>query len=455
MKKLILRFLLLLLLPIVVVAKDTNNNKMSLDDLLKEIKSEQRTQSVENRKREQEFLNKKSRQKALLNQARVELKKQEAITVRLTKKFEANEKALAKIESQLNLALGTLGELFGVVRQVSGDLKGVFQTSIISAEIPGREKFVGRLAETKVLPEIKDLENLWFEMQREMTESGKVSQFKKNVILPDGEKEKRIITRVGSFNLVSDGSYLVHESETGQVAELSRQPSSRFTSLIGDLEEADNPYNAFAVDPSRGAILSMLVQAPSLFERVQQGGIVGYVILFLLAIGLAIVWERIVYLRMESEKIKKQLGDSSPNENNSLGRVMKVFQDNKDVDLETLELKMDEVILKNTPLIERGVGTIKILAAVAPLLGLLGTVTGMIATFQSITLFGTGDPKLMAGGISQALITTVLGLVCAIPLILLHNVVFTKSRQIIQILEEQCIGLIAERNQPRDNKKAE
>ena len=447
MKKLIPLLFLILSLPMLTLAEadSPHKNKMSLDDLLKEIKSEQRTQSEENRKREQDFLNRKSEQKTLLSQARSELKAQEATTVRLTQQFDANEKALTKIETELNVALGTLGELFGVVRQVSGDLKGVFQTSIISAEIPGREKFVGRLAETKVLPEIKDLEELWFEMQREMTESGKVSQFKKNVILPDGEKKEKNVTRVGSFNLVSDGSYLIHQSETGQVAELPRQPSSRFTSLIGDLENADNPYNAFAIDPSRGAILSMLVQAPSFFERIQQGGIVGYVILFLLVIGLAIVWERFAYLKREDENIKRQLKDPSPSENNSLGRIMKVFNENKGANIDTLELKMDEAILRNTPPIERGIGTIKILATVAPLLGLLGTVTGMIATFQSITLFGTGDPKLMAGGISQALITTVLGLVCAIPLLLLHNVVSTKSRKIVQILEEQCTGLIAER----------
>ena len=84
-------------------------------------------------------------------------------------------------------------------------------------------------------------------------------------------------------------------------------------------------------------------------------------------------------------------------------------------------------------------------ANTATLLGLLGTVTGMIATFQSITLFGTGDPKLMAGGISQALITTVLGLIAAIPLLLLHNFVATRSKDLVQILEERSAGMVASR----------
>ena len=441
MKK-IISFLWIISLPLISSANET---QMSLDDLLQEIKSEHHRQSAENRQREQEFMNKKSQQKSLLNKAHLKLKKQEEITARLTKQFENNEKVLTKIEDKLNMALGTLGELFGVVRQVSGDLKGVFQTSIISSEIPQREEWMGRLAETKALPEIKDLESLWFEMQREMTESGKVSQFKKSIVLPSGQQEEKVITRVGSFNLVADGAYLLHQHETGQIIELPRQPSGRFTSLIKGLENGDHPYNPFAIDPSRGSILSMLVQAPNFLERIQQGGIVGYVIIFLLFVGLVIVWERIIYLKKEDERIKYQLESSSPNPDNALGRLLKTFNDNKTADIETLELKMDEAILQNAPPIERGIGSVKILATVAPLLGLLGTVTGMIATFQSITLFGTGDPKLMAGGISQALITTVLGLICAIPLLLLHNVISTKSRRIIQLLEKQTIGLMAER----------
>ncbi len=444
-------FSLLLSLSDVSNAKSPRNAKgtgisksLSLDDLLKEIKSEQRTQSAENQKREKEFLKKKSQQQSLLTQARAELKRQESITELLTQEFQKNEKDLTKLEHELNLTLGTMGELFGVVRQVSGDLKGIFQTSVVSAELPGREAFVGRLAETKVLPEIKDLEQLWFEMQREMTKAGEVSQFQRDVILPNGEKQNRTVTRVGSFNLISESSYLVHQHETGQITELSRQPSSRFTSLLEGASSPRNYYAAFAIDPSRGAILSMLVQAPNFLERIQQGGIVGYVILFLLAIGIILTWERIAYLKREDDNIKQQFKNSTPNKNNALGRVMNVFYEHKNMNLDALELKMDEAIIRNTSPIERGVGTIKILATVAPLLGLLGTVTGMIATFQSITLFGTGDPKLMAGGISQALITTVLGLVCAIPLLLLHNLVASKSRRIVQILEEQCVGLLAD-----------
>ena len=178
-------------------------------------------------------------------------------------------------------------------------------------------------------------------------------------------------------------------------------------------------------------------------ERIQQGGFIGYVILVLGAIGLLIVIWRFFVLTALGARIRKQLRSEEPDTGNPLGRVMQACIDDRDKDVETMELKLDEAIAKETPRIEYGLSFIKILAAVAPLLGLLGTVTGMIQTFQAITLFGTGDPKLMAGGISTALVTTVMGLVVAIPLVLLHSYLSGKSNALIQILDEQSIGLVA------------
>jgi len=117
---------------------------------------------------------------------------------------------------------------------------------------------------------------------------------------------------------------------------------------------------------------------------------------------------------------------------------------------ELLQLKLDEAVLAEIPALERGNSLIKLLAAIAPLLGLLGTVTGMILTFQAISLFGSGDPKLMAGGISQALVTTVLGLVVAIPLLFSHSVIAYLSRSMIQRLDEQCAGVLARSAEERE-----
>lgn len=417
----------------------------NLDALLLQVKKERVEKKKELNEREKKFVNEKNKQAALLAEAQKELARQEAITRQLQAEFNANEKVLRKLEDDLTIAKGNLGEMFGVVKQVAGDFKGQFENSNISAQYPGREAFMGQMAETKKLPGIDDLNKLWYEMQREMTETGKVVKFKAQVVKPDGTKKETMVTRIGAFNLTAEGKYLNYQSTTNQLVELARQPQGKFLGMIEDLEGSTDGFANFAVDPSRGTILGMLVQAPSLSERIQQGGLVGYVILALLCLGLIMVAERMVFLNKEGKKIKDQLANPVAGDDNPISQLIKAFEENKGKDLETLELKLEETILKTAPKLERGIPTIKILSAVAPLLGLLGTVTGMIATFQSITLFGTGDPKLMAGGISTALVTTVLGLVCAIPLLLLHNVVASKSKGLIQILEEQAAGLLSKK----------
>lgn len=417
----------------------------TLDALLLQVKKERVEKKKELNAREKRFINQKNKQASLLSQAQKELARQEAITRKLQAEFNANEKVLRKLEEDLTIAKGNLGEMFGVVKQVAGDFKGQFENSNISAQFPGREAFMAEMAETKKLPGIDELNKLWYEMQREMTETGNIVKFKAQVVKPDGSKADTTVTRIGAFNLTADGKYLNYQASTGQIIELPRQPQSKYLGMISDLEGATEGYENFGVDPSRGTILGMLVQAPSLSERVQQGGLVGYVILSLLCLGLIMVAERMVFLNKEGKKIKAQLANPVAGDDNPIAQLIKAFDENKGKDLETLELKLEETILKTAPKLERGIPTIKILSAVAPLLGLLGTVTGMIATFQSITLFGTGDPKLMAGGISTALITTVLGLVCAIPLLLLHNVVASKSKSLIQILEEQAAGLLSKK----------
>jgi len=236
---------------------------------------------------------------------------------------------------------------------------------------------------------------------------------------------------------------VVYNAEIGEMQELVRQPEDEYTSTVADFVSTGAGMATLAVDPSRGSLLRLLTQKKTNEERYHQGGYVGYVITGLLMFGLLIVLERMITLTSLGSKIKKQATSSTPG-NNPLGRIMSVYQANRDLDTNDLELKLDEAVLKETPKIERGVNIIKVLAAVSPLLGLLGTVTGMIATFQSITLFGTGDPKLMAGGISTALMTTVLGLISAIPLIFLHAIVSGKSKSMVHVLEEQSTGLLAE-----------
>lgn len=422
---------------------------IDLDDLLAKLKQGQYQQSKQNKQRESDFIKQKTAQDSLLKTAVGQRNQQISRSDALETRFEENELKLVGLGDALNKRLGSLKELFGVLQQVSGDTSGKFKTSIISAEYPGREKFFDNLAikmgSSSNLASIEEIEKVWFELAREMTESGKVKTFSKQVTRANGEKVVIPVTRIGSFNLVADGVYLEWLDATETIAELVRQPSSRFKNTIIDLESASQGFTPFALDPTGGSILGLLVQAPDTIERIEQGGTVGYVILVLGLFAFLLAGERYIALFLIEQKVKKQLKSKQLKDNNPLGRVLKIKEKYADVALDTFELKLSEAILREMPALTKRITFVKIISVVAPLLGLLGTVTGMINTFQAITLFGTGDPKLMAGGISQALVTTVLGLVVAIPTVMLFTWLNTRSKSIMHILQEQAAGLIAQR----------
>lgn len=432
-------------LATVAMAQQATN----LDDLLSQLKQGQIAQSEQNKQREAEFNSRKAEQDQMLANARNTRDNAIKMSAELEGQFQNNEIEIGNRTDALNKRMGELKELFGVLQQVSGDLQSKFQTSVVSAQVPGRGEFLDEFAQSmgssSKLASIEEIEQLWFELQREMTESGKVHKFSREVVAADGSKAQQEVIRVGGFNLISNGKYLEYVDETGSVAELIRQPSSRALGTAADLTASNGQAVAFSLDPTGGSIISLLVQAPNTQERVDQGGSVGYVIIAIGLIGLLIALERFIALFLVGNKVKRQLKTDVASDDNPLGRVMLVKDQNKDADTETLELKLSERILAEVPKLTSRLTMIKIISVVAPLIGLLGTVTGMINTFQAITLFGTGDPKLMAGGISQALVTTVLGLVVAIPMVFISTLLNTRSRGIINILQQQSAGIIAER----------
>ena len=305
------------------------------------------------------------------------------------------------------------------------------------------------MSETTELPTIREIEGLWYELQREMVASGQVVSFDTTVIDVDGESSTCNVTRVGLFNAVCDGKYLEYVAATGQYAFLPRQPAGRFTKTAKSVGNADAGEQVrFGVDPTGptgGSLLANLIQTPSLAERAAQGREVGYAIIFVGLIGIGLAFWKLWSLYVLGKAVRTQAGSKTLDVRNPLGRVLKVGEENFKKDIDTLELKLAEAIMAERPSIERGIGAVRIISVVAPLAGLLGTVTGMIVTFQMITLYGTGDPKLMAGGISQALVTTVLGLLVAIPTTLLHSFTASSAKGIISVLEEQSTGILAER----------
>jgi len=431
-----------------VPAVAQESKAMSMNDLLRQVEQGRVSDNKENKAREARFAQAKSEQQKVLNETKREKSGLENRSQTLEQDFETNDLAIADLTATLNTRLGSLKELFGVMQQVSGDAQARFENSLTSIQYPDRGQFLEDLAKkigsSAKLPSLTEIERLWFELQREMTESGRVVRISTNVIMSDGQEAETQVVRVGTFNIITDGKYLKFEPLTGNVSELPRQPEqSRFVNSTSDLFNLDSGMVQFGIDPTRGGVLASLIQVPNLQERIQQGGLVGYLIISIGVIGLLIALERMVVLGLASRKVTTQLASDSARQDNALGRVLSVADSNKAADTETLELKLSEAIFKETPALSRGLLFLKIISVVAPLMGLLGTVTGMIKTFQSITLYGTGDPKLMAGGISQALVTTVLGLCVAIPMVLLHTLVSGRSRRIVQVLQEQSAGIIA------------
>ena len=423
---------------------------ISVDELLQQVKAGRVSDAAENEARLDEFRANRGRQAKLLSDQKAEQARQEAASTRMEKQFEVNDSRIIDLERAFQERLGGLKELFGVLQQASGDARGNFENSLTQVQFPDRTdfllEFAKKMGQSNRLASLEEIERLWFELQREMTETGKVSTFTTSVVNASGEENDQEVTRIGAFNVVSNGKYLEFVPETGRMVELQRQPAARYTGRIGDLVNASSGMHPIGLDPTRGQLLGLLVQSPSLMERIAQGKTVGYVIISLGIVGVLIAIWRVLVLSAVGAKVRGQIKNiKEPKPNNPLGRVLGVFKENSNQDLETLELKLGEAILRETPKFNAMLPLLKIISVVAPLLGLLGTVTGMIVTFQAITLYGAGDPKLMAGGISTALVTTVLGLCVAIPTVFLHTLVSSRARRLTQILQEESAGMLAER----------
>ena len=439
------------------------NEANSLDELLENVKDRRVVENKEHTSREGRFAREKANQAKMLKDAEAERRREERRSDRLETTFEENEIRIGDMTEQLDKRLGSLRELFGVLQQVAGDTRGLFEASLISSQYPNRGEWLGDLAAkmgtASQLATIDEMEELWFQMQREITESGKISKYQGTITMMSGEKVDTEIVRVGAYALLGQGEYLQWDADTQSIVELPRQPTGRHTSTAEELQEASQgEVVEFSIDPTRGSLLALLIQAATFDEQVGtfggimecgwifcdgQGGMMGSIIITGLIIGILLSAERLFSLFKMGQGVNAQRTNPNASDDNPLGRVLGVYEENRGVDVETLELKLGEAILSETPSITKNIMLIQVISVVAPLAGLLGTVIGMIETFQAITLFGAGDPKTMASGISKALMTTVLGLVVAIPTTLLHAIVSSQSKSIIHVIEEQSAGIIA------------
>ena len=444
-----LPFFAALAVAILTVSPAFASDPGNLDDLLEQTRSARQREAQTNQEREARFIGEHSKQSQLTTQARADLTEQQKRSTSLSAAFDSNEKKLTEMQAQLEARAGNLGEMFGVVRQVANDFSSVVRTSIISAQFPDREEFVTKLAQAKSMPSMQNLERFWFELQREMTESGKTARFRAKVITTKGESIDAAVVRTGPFSATTKGDYLSYLPGQKQLAVMPRQPGAKFQNPSLTLETTQGGYSRAVLDPTRGVLLSIYSQRPNIVERIQRGESVGYVIILVGVVGAMLAVYQLFFLATIRHKVRNQLKfPDAPVADNPLGRVLTTFKGDAaklEESAEVVELRISEAVLKEVPKLERFQSFLRLAVAAGPLLGLIGTVIGMIITFQSITESGSSDPKLMAAGISQAMIATVLGLGIAIPLLFANAWLSSWSKSIVQILDEQSTGLLAER----------
>jgi len=424
---------------------DANASTEDLDALVEKVRQEALQEASFDQERIERFLSDREAQQQLLDEARARLAAENRRADQLRTGYEGNELTLTQYEADLEERAGDLNDLFAIVRQTAVNANGVLDTSLVAAEQVNRSSFLLDLGKGERKPSIDDIRQMWTMILTEISESGKVVKFNATVIKPQGDETRQEVTRAGVFNSVSNGAFLRYLPESGKLVELSRQPARRFQSMAENLEQASSGMHAFALDPSKGAILSLMVQSPDLAERLQQGGGIGYLILVLGAIGVLMVIQRAIALLLARKGIEAQVNSEEADQKNALGRLQRIAQGITSRNVDAISLRLDEQLAEESSLLNRGLPTVAVLAAVSPLLGLLGTVTGMIETFQSITLFGTGDPKLMSGGISQALVTTQLGLAVAIPLVLFHSLLVGRANRIVEKLGKYSSDIVTSR----------
>ncbi|MBD1176559.1 MotA/TolQ/ExbB proton channel family protein [Vibrio cholerae] len=413
------------------------------NSLIQQATQEKTQQQQHNQQREAGFVQTAQELQAAKAELLAERNRLQKEADQLSSQFSDNENTLARLEETLRLETGSLGEMFGVVRQNAKELQSELDQSVTGVEPRAHQQSIDDVVAAKTLPSMAQLRGLWQAMSEEIRASGQVQTTEIQWLNGQGETQTVPALRLGSLGLISEQGYVKWDNARQQALSYQQLPSD-FPTFSHIRTLVDGDVVTMKVDPSRGVLLEQLALTPTLSQRLQAGGVIGNVILVLLGVGLIIALYRGAILATLRQKIKAQLKNPEQPGNNPLGRILAVYNKEQQRSVEALELRLLEAVVDEQNHLETGLSMLKLLAALAPMLGLLGTVTGMIETFQVITQFGNGDPKVMAGGISMALVTTVEGLIAAIPLLLAHNILSAQAEAIRNILEKQGIGLVAQ-----------
>jgi biopolymer transport protein ExbB len=433
------------------------NQAATLDALLDEVENVRTEENRLFQQRRTEYEGTAEAQKAaLLQRAEQQRTQLDATSKQLSDRYAANELQISNLNAQLRDKAAQLGlaELFGLARQVANDTSSIMQQSLITTQFPAvtgevpRDEWLRQFSAARSTPTASELERLWLEVQREMTASGQVARYRTRVVQPGGESVESDVVRIGPFNATANGQFLSYLPNLRTLNVLPRQLPDEFMEIAERFEAATSGYAQAVVDANRGVLLGLYVERPTNLERIELGEEIGYIIILVGVLGFIAFVFQLISLVIVKLAVSRQLKNlDRPTANNPLGRVLLAFKGDRtkiEEDADVAELRITEAVLREVPKLERFQAFLRLVVAAGPLLGLIGTVVGMIITFQSITESGSSDPRLMATGIGQAMIATVLGLFVAISLLFCNALLNSLSRGIVQILDEQSAGMLAE-----------
>ena len=351
-------------------------------------------------------------------------------------------------------------EISGNVRLAAKDLEAMLHQSPFTAFDPRRLERVQPLLDQGYFPDIEDIAGMAAVIFDEITQSGQVSLRQGEFVNRAGETATAPVLTLGKFTsayqTADEVGFLDYSPESHRFIALSRLPSGGTGKLLAGYlagQEGRVPF-----DMSRGGALRQIIYQTDFKEQLRSGGPLVYPIAALALVALLIILYKLFDLNRVSlgtDRLMDAVQDlahqghwddvdaelDQQKGNSPITQVVREGLRARNEDRETRESVLQEAILSQLPRVERGLSILAVLGAVAPLIGLLGTVTGMIETFRVITLFGTGDPKLMSGGISEALVTTELGLAVAIPIMLMHTLLSRRADRIVGKMEEKAVQL--------------
>ena len=410
-----------------------------------------------------------SRQKILADRTRLEkavadLASENLRLQKAAKALEAEEETLKvreeRLSSQLAETDSVMRELVGVIRVNAKDIGALMEQHLQSALGDDASGLLEAIAGQSQFPGMSDIEQMLFQLRAMIRGAGEVRVVRGPIIDRSGGRNQADLLLLGNFTAAYDNGketgFLNYSAAGRKLFALSRLPSRRLQKQIRRYMHGES--DDVPIDISRGAALYQLTHELSLWEQIPKGGPIVWPILAILAVGVAIVIERIVFLlrrRLDADGLTSRIESLAAEQgweqcrqrcraytDKPVARVVAAGLACCHMEREAMENALQEAILKEVPPMERFLSTLGMLAAIAPLLGLLGTVTGMIDTFHVITQHGTGDPRMMSGGISEALVTTMLGLAVAIPIMLAHTLLNRAVDTRIGQMEEKAVALV-------------